>query len=374
MIRRSLHVSAFLLMGLLIALVTALYSPACWASATGPFGAGLPDGGLPGAMLFPGLASLFISSQIYFNEHLTAAVLAIRHGEGAWTLLLLSFLYGVVHAIGPGHGKAVVSSYLLATRQTLRNGILLAFVAAFAQALGAILLIFVASTILHMTSVSLTQATAHFEVGSGLLVLLLGCWLAWSKIIRPLLPANIAFGAVPPLVSAQRQFVLSDAAKRFQASAPVETVTPLVAGSARAVQSTSLRYSGGVEALGPDYCNCGRVHMPDANVAVGKMDWRKAWTVLASTALRPCTGALIVLVFTISQRLWGVGVLSTLLMGLGTAITVSVIAVLTVSAHKFAFVLTSADSRSGRKIVRGIEVCGVLVVLAVGGLLVLGAM
>jgi nickel/cobalt transporter (NicO) family protein len=370
MTRRSLHVSTFPPTGLLIALVTAVYSTPCWASSTGPFGAGLPDGGLPGAMLFPGLARLFISSQIYFNEHLTAAVLAIRHGESAWTLLLLSFLYGVVHAIGPGHGKAVVSSYLLATRQTLRNGILLAFVAALAQALGAILLIFGASTILHMTSVSLTEATANFEVASGLLVLLLGCWLVWSKIIRPLLPANIAFGAVPPLVSAQRQFILSDAATRFQASAPIETVTPLLAGGAR----TSLRYSGRVDALGPDYCNCGRVHMPDANGAAGKMDWRKAWTVLGSTALRPCTGALIVLVFTISQRLWGVGVLSTLLMGLGTAITVSVIAVLTVSAHKFAFVLTSADSQLGRKIVRGIEVCGALVVLAVGGLLVLGAM
>ena len=146
-------------------------------------------------------------------------------------------------------------------------------------------------------------------------------------------------------------------------------MTPLLAGGAR----TSLRYSGRIEAPGPDYCNCGRVHMPDANVAAGKMDWRKAWTVLGSIVLRPCTGALIVLVFTICQRLWW-GVLSTLLMGLGTAITVSVIAVLIVSAHKFAFVLTSADSQSGRKTVRGIEVCGAPVVLAVGGLLILGAM
>lgn len=153
---RSLHISRLPLTGLVTALLMAVHSSSCWASSTGPFGTGLPDGGVPGATLFPRLASLFIASQIYFNEHLTSAILAIHHGGGAWTLLMLSFLYGVVHAIGPGHGKAVVSSYLLATRQTLRNGILLAFVAALAQALAAILLIFVASMILHMTSVSLT--------------------------------------------------------------------------------------------------------------------------------------------------------------------------------------------------------------------------
>ena len=370
---QSLHVSTLPLTWSLMAL-----SSPCWASPTGPFGTGLPDGGVPGATLFPHLASLFISSQIYFNEHLTAAILAIHRGGGAWSLLMLSFLYGVVHAIGPGHGKVVVSSYLLATRQTLRNGILLAFVASLAQAAGAILLIFVASMILHMTSVSLTQATARFEVVSSLVVLLLGCWLVWSKIIRPLLPASFAFETVPPLVAAQRQLVLNGAPMRFQASAVSEadTTASSVAGSARRAQATamSLRCSDRHGPLGGDNCSCAYLHMPDANVAEGRMDWRKAWTVLASTAFRPCTGALIVLVFSISQRLWGIGVLSTLLMGLGTAITVSVIAILAVFAHKFAFVLTRADSRLGRKIVRGIEVCGAIVVLAVGGLLVAGVL
>jgi nickel/cobalt transporter (NicO) family protein len=329
---------------------------------------------VPGATLFPRLAGLFLSSQTYFHERLTAAILAIHRGEGAWSLLLLSFLYGVVHAIGPGHGKAVVSSYLLATRQTLRNGILLAFVAALAQALGAILLIFIASTILHMTSVSLTLAAARFEVLSGLMVLLLGCWLVWSKIIRPLRSTRFAFHSVPPLVAAQRQFAVNDAPMHFQASAAIETdmTASSVAGGARPAPAVSFRYSNRYGPLGGDHCSCGQIHMPDESLAKGKMDWRKAWTVLASTGFRPCTGALIVLVFSISQRLWGIGVLSTLLMGFGTAMTVSVVAILAVFAHKSAFVLTSADSRLGRKIVRGIEVCGAIVVLAVGGLLVAG--
>jgi nickel/cobalt transporter (NicO) family protein len=373
MIPRSLRISPLLLSAMVVALLTAAHSSPCWAYSTGPFGTGLPDGGIPGATLFPRLAGFFISSQIYFNEHLTAEIIAIHHGAGAWTLLALSFLYGVVHAIAPGHGKAVVSSYLLATRQTLRNGILLAFVAALAQALGAILLIAVASTILHMTSVSLTLTAARFEVLSGLMVLLLGCWLVWSKIIRPLFPASFAFQTVPPLVAARRPFVFNDTPMRFQASGVTGTkATALpVAGLSRPM---SIRFSDRYGPLCGDNCNCGQAHMPDPNVAEGKMDWRKAWTVLASTAFRPCTGALIVLVFSISQRLWGIGILSTLLMGLGTAMTVSIIAVLAVCAHKSAFLLTSADSRLGRRIVRGIEVCGAIVVLAVGGLLIAGVL
>jgi hypothetical protein len=92
--------------------------------------------------------------------------------------------------------------------------------------------------------------------------------------------------------------------------------------------------------------------MPDAGVAAGSLDWRKAWTVVASTVLRPCTGALIVLVFSISQKLLLAGIAATLIMGLGTAITVASLAILAVSARETAFVLTKADSQLGRRIVR----------------------
>jgi nickel/cobalt transporter (NicO) family protein len=359
----------------LLALVVATHSTACWASSTGPFGTGLPDGGVPGGTLFPRLASTFISSQIYFNQHLTAAILAIHRGSGPWTLLLLSFLYGVVHAIGPGHGKAVVSSYLLATRQTLRNGVLLVFVAALAQASGAIVLIFVAAMVLHLTSVSITQATARFEVVSGLLVLLLGCWLVWSKIIRPLRSASLSFEPLPTLVATQRQFASTEDQIRFRASAVMDadamaslaTMTVPSADTA-AVSHRSVHHG----VFGRLQCGCGQVHLPDAKITAVGLDWRKVWPILGATALRPCTGALIVLVFAISQRLWGIGILSTFLMGLGTAMTVSAIAILTVFAHRFAVVLTSADSQFSYKIVRGIEVCGAIIVLGVGILLVGG--
>ena len=112
--------------------------------------------------------------------------------------------------------------------------------------------------------------------------------------------------------------------------------------------------------------------MPNAAAVEGSLDWSKAWTVVASTALRPCTGALIVLVFSISQGLLLAGIGATLVMGLGTAVTVATLAMLAVSARKTAFVLTGADSPFGRKLMRGVEACGAIAVLLFGVLLLVG--
>jgi ABC-type nickel/cobalt efflux system permease component RcnA len=119
-------------------------------------------------------------------------------------------------------------------------------------------------------------------------------------------------------------------------------------------------------------CNCGHLHMPDPTIAAGSLDWRKAWTVVASTALRPCTGALIVLVFSISQGLFLAGIAATLVMGLGTAMTVALLAVAAVSARHTAALLTRADSPVGRQLIRGAEAAAAIVVLLFGLLLLAG--
>ena len=356
-----------------------------WAYSTGPFGTGLPDGSVPGVTYFPRLARLFISTQVYFDQHMTRAVHAIRHdGSALWSLLALSFLYGVLHAIGPGHGKAVVSSYVIATRQTLRNGVILAAVASLAQACGAILLVLIASMVLHLTSVSMTTATLRFELISDLLVVLLGCWLVWNKIIRPMRGLRLGFVPTNALILPSR--VLSTAPQgtaqlRFQATEVPAAMVRLsrVAGAIRGVEFDEVSSDDGDRGFHHNHapgqaCDCGHLHMPDAAAAAGTLDWRKAWTVVASTALRPCTGALIVLVFAISQKLLMAGIAATLLMGLGTGITVTSLAVLAVSARKTAFVLTGMDSAFGRRIIRGLEIWGALGVLSVGILLLAGTL
>jgi len=368
-LRRRTPAALYALMPILTAACMLLQPSLALAGPASPFGAGLSEGNIAGASWFPRLAGPLISLQFYFNQHITAAVRAIRYDGGAfWTLLGLSFLYGIVHAAGPGHGKAVVSSYILANRQTLRNGIALAFIASLAQALGAVVLILIAAMVLHMTSVSITHATFRFEILSNALVVMLGIWLVWSKIIRPARSSALRFTPVSPLTQPDRFLsrASSMGAMAFQAVDAAELATSPSSGA------RSNSHAQPIIHRHHSNCECGHAHMPDASVAAGSLDWRKAWTVVASTALRPCTGALIVLVFSISQKLIWAGIAATLVMGLGTAITVASLAVLAVSARQSASVLTGADSPMGRKIIRGVEAGGSIAVLLFGLVLLAG--
>lgn len=355
---------------------------ACAASGS-PFGAGLSDGSIPGAAWFPRLAGTLISIQFYFNQHITAAVRAMHHDSGAfWTLMALSFFYGVIHAAGPGHGKAVVSSYVLANRQTLRNGVFLAFVASFAQALSAILLILIASMLLHLTSVSITNATYQFAIFSDILIVLLGIWLVWNKILRPARSLELAFEPITALTQTQRLLnrEMQMGRMAFQA---VNATIPTVSGTTAGATMMDAHHAPHGQDDGHDHehghshhdgCACGHAHIPDACMAAGSLDWRKAWAIVASTGLRPCTGALIVLVFSISQKLLLAGIAATLIMGFGTAITVAALAVLAASARRTASMLTSADNPLGRRIICGVEACGSITILLFGALMLAGTL
>ena len=83
--------------------------------------------------------------------------------ENPWaasTLVGLSFAYGVFHAAGPGHGKAVISSYMLANEVALRRGVMLSFVSAFLQAATAIVVK------LLPVPISISSATPRLVGGS----------------------------------------------------------------------------------------------------------------------------------------------------------------------------------------------------------------
>ena len=125
--------------------------------------------------------------QTHFYRQLTGAVRAWQaEGGAAWALAGCP-AYGVFHALGPGHGKAVISSYVLANRQTARNGALLALLSSLIQALVAIALVAVLALVFDATAAVMNQATRWLELASYALVTLLGVWLVWLKALRPLL-------------------------------------------------------------------------------------------------------------------------------------------------------------------------------------------
>src|SRR5262249_38368551 len=99
---------------------------------------------------------------------------------------------------------------------------------------------------------------------------------------------------------------------------------------------------------------------------------RRGMSAIVAVGLRPCSGAIIVLVFALAQGLFWIGVASTFVMGLGTAITVAIIATLAVGARGLAGRLAKTKPGAGMIIVRGLETAAALVIVMFGVALLTG--
>ncbi len=131
--------------------------------------------------------SFVLAQQQRINRELASAVRQLKTGNVLNATLMLGFLgflYGVLHAAGPGHGKAVISSYVLANEKTVRRGIMLSFLAAFIQALSAIAIVGVLAIAMRATSLEIKSAEAWIETVSWGLVALIGVWLLYGQLSK----------------------------------------------------------------------------------------------------------------------------------------------------------------------------------------------
>lgn len=278
------------------------------------------------------------AQQVRFFQSLTEAIRNITEDPRfvGW-LIVLSFLYGVFHAAGPGHGKAVLASYMLATPVAARRGVLLSFLAAGAQAVTAIVAVGVLSVALKATSMRIADSVWMLERISYGIVMLFGIWLVWRKIAVPLLawlrpaPQLRALGADVP------------AAHHHD------------------------------HVHGPD-CGCGHSHSVDAHLLEGEFRWRDALAIVASIGLRPCSGAVVVLVFAMGQGLGWAGVAAVLAMAVGTAITVSAIVLMAVFGKGLAMRMSAGEGSGAMLSLRLIEAFGALLVLAFGTVLFIASL
>src|SRR5205085_11666144 len=116
--------------------------------------------------------------QVDYYQALTQSLSALKTNWTAfWVLGGLSFLYGIFHAAGPGHGKVVISSYVLANEAQVRRGVLLSFMSAMLQSLVAIGFVLVAAVFLNMTAMAMSDAANWIGILSYGMVALLGLWL-----------------------------------------------------------------------------------------------------------------------------------------------------------------------------------------------------
>ncbi|WP_137131483.1 nickel/cobalt transporter [Rhizobium sp. FY34] len=320
------------------------------AHAQSPLGVGSAEPSFnTGGFLGPFFAWINAHQQTFYRA-LTGSLKAMR--EDPWALqglLGLSFAYGVFHAAGPGHGKAVISTYMIANETALKRGIAISLVSALLQGLVAILLVAAAYVVLRGSGITMTRATQAMEVASFAMIALFGAWLLARKLyaLRGLsssLPifANASPGAGPTGL----QFRAIEVNEEHDHST-------LSAGS---------------------YCmDCGQMHMPDPQ-ALGGRDFslQEAWSAIIAVGLRPCSGAILVMSFSILNGLYLGGALSVLFMSLGTAITVSILAMVAVSAKDLAVRYAGKGSRAAGRITIGVEIGGAVFILLMG-LALLGA-
>lgn len=312
--------------------------------AQSPFGVGRPPGAASPPPAPEGLTAWILAKQAEFYRGLSALVRAAKaDSSSVWGLLGLSFLYGIFHAAGPGHGKAVISSYVVANEETWRRGVILSFASALLQALVAVAVVGVAAALLGASARTMGEAVRWVEIASYALIAALGARLVWVK-GRAFLMALSVVAARPLLVPA---------------GGP-----PMVPGHDRAP------HQHGTDACG----HCGHAHGPQPQDLAGSGGWRRGLAAIVAVGLRPCSGAILVLVFSLAQGLFWAGVASTFVMGLGTAMTVAAIATLAIGAKSFAVRFAQARIGYGSLVLRAVEVVAALLVLIFGVLLLLGYM
>ncbi|MBZ9766151.1 nickel/cobalt transporter [Mesorhizobium sp. CA6] len=355
-----------LALGLLAAALIVTHLPVA-AHAQSSLGIGTNDGMAPTATgPFAHILMWINLRQQEFYHSLATAMKAMRQDGSKLRLLIgLSFAYGIFHAAGPGHGKAVISSYMVANEVALRRGIMLSFVSALLQGLTAVVVMMLAYFVLRGTAISMTDAAWFLEISSYVLVTLFGAWLLWRKLGPSILRL---FGRTPAysLSAAHAGHSHGGHAGHSHAHAHALHV------------HDDHDHSRGHDHIDHDHhdhgpgevCDaCGHSHAPDPAMLSGdRFDWRTAWSAVAAVGIRPCSGALIVLSFALLNGLWVGGLLSVLAMSIGTAITVSALATIAVLAKNWA-VYFAGDGRLGNRIHSIVEIGGAAFIFLVGLLL-----
>lgn len=278
-----------------------------------------------------GVVGWLLSKQSEFYREMSATIRAAKSdGSAVWTLLAISFAYGIFHAAGPGHGKAVISSYLVANQETARRGIALSFASALMQSLVAVLIVGICAWLLNATARTMCGAERAIEIASYALIAAFGARLVWTK----------GGGFIRALQ---------------QSRAPV----PAMAGAAHHHGHDHHHHDHGHHHdHDPGHVHdehCGHSHGPVPSELAGPGGWRRGFGAILAVGLRPCSGAILVLVFALAQGLFWAGIAATFVMGLGTAITVATIAVIAVSAKDLARRLSAGGEGGGALVMRGIE-------------------
>ena len=273
---------------------------------------------LIGALVFSdGVAELARYSADYqrqIQQSLSTALRDIQSGSGSvalWTLMAVCFGYGVVHTLGPGHGKAVVVAYFLDSTKPRAwiEGIFAGAWIAFTHTLAALLLAGALKMFYAVGLLGALREVRNVEIVSYVLILLVGFWRLWAGLTGRL-----------------------------------------------------HEHAHGVEHDHDHHHGHDHEHAPPRRTIAG-------WLLLTAAGIAPCAGALVVILLSVALGVLWAGVIGVIAIALGMAITLAAIGMASMVAHR----LIIGDGRS-QEIGRFTSIAASLIVIATAGTLLLGAL
>ena len=262
---------------------------------------------LAGLWAFDGFAAIAgwaLAEQRNVQNLMAQGMRAVRAGDdGALAaLMVVAFSYGFVHAVGPGHGKVLIGGYGMARRVRLWRLVAIAFASSLAQAAVAVTLVYALLAAIGWTRDAVLGISEDVMAPAGhVLVAAVGLWLVWRGIR----------GLWHQSWQGAGQGVRHSAGHVHDHHAPHD--------------------HGGHHHPHDDSCvTCGHTHGPTIAEVSALTGWRDTAALIAGIAMRPCSGALFLLILTYQMGIAGAGVLGTFVMGLGTASVTMVVALLAV--------------------------------------------
>ena len=217
-------------------------------------------------------------------------------------LVAFSLAYGILHALGPGHGKVVIATFLATHPTRLKTSLRLTLLASLLQGSVAIALVTLMLVLLQTSSRQLHLSSSWLEKGSYLLVIALGLWTGLRSL-------RALWRQLQPR---------------------------------RGVRIYALHAHHHHSA----HCGCGHAHLPDAQQIAEAVSVKTQLLLVLSMGLRPCSGAIMMLLFSRVIGVYAWGVLSAAVMALGTALTITAIGLTVQRARTLAQRLTRDNGAS----------------------------
>lgn len=247
------------------------------------------------------------------------------------SLTALSFIYGLLHSLGPGHGKMIVSTYVATHPTKVKISLMLTVISSLLQAVVAIALVSILIMFFHSTMREVNSEATRFISLSFCGVILLGVIIIYRN-IKPIIK------------------ILFTKKKPFK-------IKKLTAKRTDNVCS----------------CSCGHVHFASADDINKASSFKEYLAVIFSVGLRPCTGAILVLLFANMANIYWLGILSAFVMSLGTALTTSIIAIMTLTGKKLInyYLKGANDTRQHVLFYSIVKLLGGIILILLGALLLL---